>query len=124
VVAELDKDTCTGIYLAAGKVAAACQVSHKSQQKLFVVSANPVQPGDAPEGVDAKWTFGGSGTKAFKEIYPITFGGFLAEALAEGVYKIAPLPEVVPTKGLEGIQEALDVLKKGVSAKKMVVEAN
>ena len=123
VAAELDKGTCTGIYLAAGKVAEACQVSHESKQKLFVASSNPVMPGDAPEGVEAKMTFGTGGADMFKETLPVTFGGFLIEALAKGVYKVAPPPEVVPTKGLEGIQEALDILKKGVSAKKLVVEA-
>ena len=123
VAAELDKGTCTGIYLAAGKVAEACQVSHKSKQKLFVASSNPVMPGDAPEGVEAKMTFGTGGADMFKETLPVTFGGFLIEALPKGVYKVAPPPEVVPTKGLEGIQEALDILKKGVSAKKLVVEA-
>lgn len=52
-----------------------------------------------------------------------TFGGLLPEALAKGVYKVAPPPEVVPAKGLEDIQDALDILKKGVSATKLVVEA-
>ena len=124
VVAELDKGICAGIYLAAGKVADACQVSHRSTQKLFVASSNPVVPGDAPEGVEAKMTFGAGGADAFKEILPITFGGFLLEALEKGVYKVAPPPEVVPAKGLEGIQDALDRLKKGVSARKLVVEAD
>ncbi|MCJ1389776.1 hypothetical protein MMC18_002633 [Xylographa bjoerkii] len=124
VAAELDKGTCAGIYMAAGKVAEACQVSHKSKQKLFVVSSNMIMPGDAPEGVEAKWTMATGGADMFKETLPITFGGFLPQALATGLYKVAPPPEIVPTKGLEGIQEALDILKKGVSAKKLVVKAN
>ena len=123
VAAELDMGTCAGIYLAAGKVAEACQVSAKSKQKLFVASSNPVMPGDAPEGVEAKMTFGAGGAEAFNEIVPITFGGFLAEAVMKGKYQVAPPPEVVPAKGLEGIQVALAMLKKGVSAKKLVVEA-
>lgn len=105
-------------------MAAACQVSLKSKQKLFVASTNPVMPGDAPEGVEAKFTIGSGGADVYDESLPITFGGFFAEALAKGQYKVAPPPEVVPTKGLEGIQEALDILKKGVSAKKLVVEAD
>ena len=40
------------------------------------------------------------------------------------VYKVALPPEVVPAKGLEGIQDALDILTKGVSATKLVVEAD
>ncbi|OTA58803.1 GroES-like protein [Hypoxylon sp. EC38] len=124
VAAELDKGTCAGIYLAVGSVADACQVSHKSKQKLFVASSNPVNPEDVPEGVEAKMTFGTGGVDMFKEILPATFGGFLVEALAKGAYKVAPPPEVVSRKGLEGIQEALDILKKGTSAKKLVVESN
>lgn len=123
VAAELDKGTCAGICLATGKAAEACQVSHKSMQKLFVASSNPVMPGDAPEGVEAKMTFGTTGADVFNEILPVTFGGFLPEALAKGVYKVAPPSEVVSAKGLEGIQDALDILKKGVSATKLVVEA-
>jgi hypothetical protein len=80
-------------------------------------------PGDAPEGVEAKMVFGINGPEAFAETMPITFGGFVPEALAKGLYKVAPTPQVVPTKGLEGIQEALDILKKGASATKLVVEA-
>lgn len=121
VVAELDKGTCAGIYLAVGKVADACQVSHRSKQKIFVVSSNPVVPGDAPEGVEAKPTFG-IDDDTFAQILPVTFGGFLLEALANGVYKVAPPPEVVSKKGIEGIQEAVDMIKKGVSSKKLIVE--
>ncbi|KAI1409888.1 GroES-like protein [Hypoxylon sp. FL1857] len=123
VVAELDKGTCAGIYLAVGSVADACRVSHRSKQKLFVASSNPVNPGDVPEGVEAKMVFGTGGVDMFKEILPVTFGGFLVEALAQGMYKVAPPPEVVSTNGLQGIQEALNLLKKGTSAKKLVVEA-
>lgn len=73
--------------------------------------------------MEAKFTFGtGSGAEAFAETLPATFGGYLPEALAKGVYKIAPTPRVVNTKGLEGIQEAIDLIKGGVSATKLVVE--
>ena len=122
-VAELDKGTCDGIFHAAGQAEPSCQVSYKSKQKLFVATTNPVPEGAAPEGVVAKWLFGTGGAELYRESTPATFGGFLPDALAVGVYKVAPVPEVVPTKGLEGIQEALDILKKGVSAKKIVIEA-
>lgn len=39
----------------------------------------------------------------FGETLPVTFGGFLPEALAKGVYEVALLPQAVPAKGLEGI---------------------
>ncbi|KAJ4419128.1 hypothetical protein N0V82_005141 [Gnomoniopsis sp. IMI 355080] len=121
VVAELGD--CAGIYMAAGSNAAACKVSAASKQKVLVVSSNPVAPGDVPEGVEAKFTFGsGVGPEAFAETLPATFGGYLPEALANGVYKIAPPPRTVNRKGLDGIQEALDIMKAGVSAVKLVVE--
>ena len=124
MVAEIDKGVCIGIFHAAGQIDASCQVSHRSKQKLFVASTNPVTEGAAPEGVEARFMLDSSGNGSFwLEANAATFGGFLPEALAKGQYKVAPAPEVVPTKGLEGIQEALDMLKKGVSAKKIVVEA-
>ncbi|KAI8630764.1 zinc-binding oxidoreductase CipB [Xylariaceae sp. FL1651] len=46
--------------------------------------------------------------------------GFLPEALASGRYVAAPTPQVVG-HGLEDIQAGLDMLKKGVSAKKLVI---
>lgn len=64
------------------------------------------------------------GAVIYHETNPATFAEYLPDALAKGVYKVAPPPEVVPTKGLEGILEALDQLKKGVSAKKLVTLAN
>lgn len=91
--------------------------------QLFVASSNPVAPSDLPEGVEAKFTFGtGIGAEAFAETLPATFGGYLPEALAKGVYKIAPPPQVVDSKGLEGVQKALDLIMGGVSATKLVVE--
>ncbi|KAI9759944.1 MAG: hypothetical protein M4579_001977 [Chaenotheca gracillima] len=45
---------------------------------------------------------------------------FLPEALAKGTFVPSPEPQVVG-KGLENIQAALDLHKKGVSAKKVVV---
>lgn len=125
IAAELDNGpgACAGIFQAAGPVGPSCQVAHKSTQKLPVVTANPAQEGDAPEGVEAKFIYASGGTVVFHETSPATFGGFLPEALAKGIYKVAPNPQIVSRKGLEGIQEALDILKRGVSAKKVVVEA-
>ncbi|KAI1803052.1 GroES-like protein [Daldinia bambusicola] len=122
VAAELDKGTCAGIYMAAGSVSEACQVAYKSKQKPPIASTNPVLPGDVPEGVTAKFTIGTGNGDPFAETLPITFGGYFRDALQKGVYKIAPEPEVVSKKGLDGIQDALDIFKKGVSSKKLIVE--
>jgi hypothetical protein len=48
------------------------------------------------------------------------FTQFLPKALETGSFVAAPRPEVVG-RGLENIQHALDLQKKGVSAKKIVV---
>lgn len=69
----------------------------------------------------AKFTFG-TGPELFAETLPATFGGFLPEALTKGVYKVAPPPKVVNKKGIDGIQEAMEILKAGPSASKLVVE--
>ena len=120
---ELDQGICIGIFQAAGEVAPSCQVAHESKQKLFVATTNPVPEGTIPEGVEAKMVFANDGAVIYYEISPATFGGFLPDALAKGLYKVAPAPEIVSTKGLEAIQESMDILKKGVSAKKIVIEA-
>ena len=124
VAAELDKRSCVGIFHAAGEVDPSCQVARKSKQRLFVASATLVPEGAAPEGVVAKMIFGNDvGVEFYRETTPATFGEFLPDALSQGRYKVAPTPEVVPIKGIEGIQGALDILKKGVSAKKIVIKA-
>ncbi len=74
--------------------------------------------GKVPEGVEAKFIIGSSlkdtelGAKIFED--------FLPKALEEESYVYAPEPLVIG-KGLDKIQEAFEVLKKGVSAKKVVV---
>ncbi|KAL3467756.1 chaperonin 10-like protein [Aspergillus heterothallicus] len=125
IAAELDTFSlpCAGIVVAAGDVSTACKVSLQSKHAIRVVSASAVKPGDAPKGVDAKMIYpdGDDMLGGFKETLAATFGGFLPEALKAGVYQVAPEPEVVSTDGLEGIQGALDMMKKGVSGKKLVV---
>ncbi|KAK8037493.1 zinc-binding oxidoreductase CipB [Apiospora marii] len=55
------------------------------------------------------------------EVGKAIYEDFLPRALATGRFVAAPEPEVVG-KGLEFVQTALDRLKRGVSAKKLVVE--
>lgn len=49
-----------------------------------------------------------------------SFSRFLGDALEQGKYVCSPAPMVVG-QGLENLQHAMDVLAKGVSAKKIVV---
>ncbi|EAU34596.1 conserved hypothetical protein [Aspergillus terreus NIH2624] len=124
VVAELDRGECIGILQAAGDVSPSCQVASRSKQKLRVAASNPVPDGVAPADIEAKMIFATGGAVIYHETSPATFAGYLPEALALGLYQVAPTPQIVSTKGLEGIQEALNLLKKGISAKKLVTLAN
>ncbi|KAM0549491.1 hypothetical protein ACHAPJ_009307 [Fusarium lateritium] len=121
IVTELDKGDCAGIYHAAGPSAPSCQVARKSKQDFLVASTNLIQEEDA-SGIRAKMIFASGGAVHYEEAKRATFDEFLPEALSRGLYKISPVPEVISTKGVEGIQEGLDILRKGVSAKKIVVE--
>ena len=54
------------------------------------------------------------------EIGKGVYGDFLPEALKSGQLKPAP-PAKVVAKGLDGIQEGIDMMRKGASATKYVV---
>ncbi|RLM00350.1 hypothetical protein CFD26_108476 [Aspergillus turcosus] len=77
---------------------------HQSKQSLRIAATNPIPEGVAPEGVDAKMIFASGGAVIYHETTPATFAGYLPDALAKGVYKVAPPPEIVPTKGLEAFR--------------------
>jgi D-arabinose 1-dehydrogenase-like Zn-dependent alcohol dehydrogenase len=96
---------------------ACLEIVEKSEGKKFVAMAMMFQ-GTVPEGIEMKFIWG----SALKdnEVGKVVFEEFLPEALEEGSYLCAPDPVVVG-KGLERIQEAFEVAKKGVSAKKVVV---
>jgi NADPH:quinone reductase-like Zn-dependent oxidoreductase len=93
------------------------EIVSKTQGAKFVAMAMPYK-GDFPEGVDAKFIHGNS--LKDNELGADIFEKFLPKALEEGRYLYAPEP-LVAGKGLESIQEAIEVLKRGVSAKKVVV---
>ena len=75
-------------------------------------------PDNLPSGVGAKFIIG-SDLKD-NEVSGAIYGEFLPKALAVGQYIAAPDPQVI-RKGLEYIQAGLELQKKGVSAKKVVV---
>jgi NADPH:quinone reductase-like Zn-dependent oxidoreductase len=69
-------------------------------------------------GVKSKFIFGTS--LAFNDIGKAMWEDFLPTALAEG--RFVPKPDVLKVEGgLEMVQEALEIQKKGVSAKKVVL---
>jgi NADPH:quinone reductase-like Zn-dependent oxidoreductase len=89
----------------------------KSKGAKFVALAMVYQ-GTVPEGVSAKFIWGSS--LKDNELGAKIFEDFLPKALEAGRYLYAPEPLIVG-KGLESIQKALEVMKKGVSAQKVVV---
>lgn len=70
-------------------------------------------------GVTGKFVWGSDLKKT--DLGHAIFGDFLPKALAEKKYIAAPEPEVVG-HGLEDVQQALNLQRKGVSAKKLVVK--
>ena len=75
-------------------------------------------PENLPDGVRAKWIY--AVTIKDNEVGKAMYEDFLPKALSEGKYIAAPYPYVVG-KGLEYVQTGLDTLKKGISAKKVIV---
>lgn len=68
-------------------------------------------------GIKTSFIFG---SVADDPVGDVIYGEFLPKALASGKFKATPEPIVVG-QGLESIQEAINVQKEGVSAKKVVV---
>lgn len=121
IVAELDSrdpGLCAGIFHAVGDVEPCLQIAAKAKGCPFVASSGPIPEDKVPNGVRAKMVFG-----VQDDIVCSIYRDFLPRALAERRYFVAPEPLIIQTKGLEGIDEGYEVLKKGVSAKKVVVEA-
>ncbi|MBD8585397.1 zinc-binding alcohol dehydrogenase family protein [Frigoribacterium sp. CFBP 13729] len=69
-------------------------------------------------GIRARYVWGS--TLMTNEVGPALWRDHLPSALAEGRHVCAPAPEVVG-EGLESVQVALDRLRAGVSARKLVV---
>ena len=89
----------------------------KSSGSKFVATTKAGFP-DPPEGVSIKSIFGT--TIKDNEVGKAVYEDFLPKALKDGAFVPAPEP-LVAGKGLESVQEAVDLHKKGVSAQKVVV---
>ncbi|KAL8714398.1 MAG: hypothetical protein Q9220_001731 [cf. Caloplaca sp. 1 TL-2023] len=119
VLAALKGKPGAGIFDAIGGagVEKCLEVAAKSDDFKFVSTVQQV-PEKLPEGVSAKYMF--SVGIEHNEVGKAVFERFLPEALARGKYIAAPDAHVIG-KGLEHVQAALDMMEKGVSAKKIVV---
>lgn len=85
-------------------------------KKMIAMTMVPVW-GPAYDGLGCKFveTLGNA-----KQLGSSVFHAFLPDALAQGSFQPSPQAKVVGT-GLESVQEAMDILKSGVSAQKIVV---
>ncbi|KAJ5656982.1 Polyketide synthase enoylreductase [Penicillium longicatenatum] len=122
IVRELDtRSDCVGVFQAAGfgaSLGPVLEVARLMKSDVFVVTTMPLQEGVVPDGVRAKMLFGDN-----QNVILELWREFLPKALEAGKYHALPEPLIMETRGLKGIQEGYDVLKKGVSAKKVVVLA-
>jgi len=82
------------------------------------VAATLPPPEDRPIGVDATQIFGTALRE--DEVGPMIYRDFLPHALATGSFVAAPAARIVGS-GLGALQDALQALKDGVSAAKIVV---
>lgn len=84
-----------------------------------LVSSNVALQGRcARHGIRARFVWGS--TLMDNEVGPMLWESFLPAALADGRYVLAPEAQVVGT-GLKSVQPALEALRRGVSARKLVV---
>ncbi|OZJ04674.1 hypothetical protein BZG36_02563 [Bifiguratus adelaidae] len=120
LVDALKGKTIAGVLdcIAANEAIEVCaEVLRKSQGNKFISTVIKASE-DLPGGVKTKWIYGGD--LKDNEVGKIVYEDYLPKALAEGKFVPAPDPVVVG-KGLHAIQDGLDTLKKGASAKKYVI---
>jgi NADPH:quinone reductase-like Zn-dependent oxidoreductase len=120
IVAYLNGKEVVGAYVAIGNDSsfnASCEILDKSGGRKLVASVMPGAEQKATRGVKIVTNFAtglGSGDVG-KALWQ-----WLTKAMEENSIKYMPQPEVVG-KGLEQVQQSVDLLAKGVSAKKLVV---
>lgn len=121
IVDALKGKTVAGAYDAiatGGTIEKCAEVLSRAQGNKFV-AATLMPPEKLPGDVKSGRIFALTILK--NEIAPAIWKNFLPEALEKGVLKPAPRAEVIG-KGLEKIQEGMDLNLKGVSGAKVVIE--
>lgn len=118
IINALKGKTIVGaISISAGSFKTCIEVVDKSEGGKFIAKALEEED-PLPEGIGAKFIF--ASTLQKNEVGNAIYRDFLPQALAEGKYIVAPQAQVIG-KGLESIEAAMQVQKKGVSATKVVV---
>lgn len=124
ILGALDGRRFAGVYDAVsqgGAVEACLEVAGRVGEggKRFVSSVGFLPEGvKVPVGVQTNRIWGSMSRHSL--VGKTVFEDFLPGALEDGRFVPAPKAEVVG-KGLENVQKAIDILRKGVSAKKLVV---
>ena len=120
LTAALKGKTNAGLFCSIGgdRVFEACADTLLKTNGGKFIAACMRPPEKIPDGISAKFIFGTDLKN--NEVSKVIFDDFLPQALAETKFTAAPDAHVVG-KGLEYMQEAYDVQKKGVSAMKVVV---
>jgi len=111
-------------YLATGSLQTCLEILKelKGEGPSKLASAPRLQEGSPTmEGVEAKFVMAPPGDEARAEHFHFVFGEWLKEKLASGEFVPSPKVQVID-RGLEGLDHGLDLLKKGVSGVKLVVE--
>lgn len=117
VGAFVGKDSAGGVAIAPGSIGPVAEVLSQVTGVKLIANIS-VQAAELPEGVKANNVFGG--TLRDNKVGRAVYSDFLGKALAAGTFICAPEPQVVG-KGLESVQQAFEVCREGVSAKKVVV---
>ncbi|KAI4161921.1 MAG: hypothetical protein LQ342_004487 [Letrouitia transgressa] len=145
IVAALKDKECAGaVAIGDGSMEACLDIVGASKGRKFIAQASVPLPATMPSNalgmvgmmfsflwfnmsvwfkakmkrVETKFIFGSD--LMANEVGKIIYEDYLPAALNEGKYQAAPEPMIVG-KGLEHVQEAMDLNMKGVSAKKLVV---
>ncbi|CAG7956483.1 unnamed protein product [Penicillium salamii] len=87
-----------------------------------LLTTSPVPSVGLPEGVEGVFVNGLAPGLINLDVGDAVWRKYLPEALANGSFVAKPDPFVL--KGLESVQEGVDLLKKGVSARKIVIEVD
>ncbi|KAJ5675997.1 hypothetical protein N7462_008894 [Penicillium macrosclerotiorum] len=119
IIALLKGKTIAGaVSIGQGSVKACYEILAHSEGNKFVASAAPLTE-ELPSGLQSKFIFG-SNLKD-NEVGPMIWREFFPAALERGKWSNVPGPEIVG-QGLTSIQNAIDILSNGVSARKVVVK--
>jgi len=117
VVEAMQGKRLAGALHATGDMAA-CFAAVSQCQGVRSVATTLAPPDDLPHGVEARHIAGTS--LKDDNVGPMIYRDFLPKALEDGRFVPAP-PAKIVGHGLEALQDALHILKAGISAAKVVV---